>query len=272
MKKFTHPLLNRLYCLPFFFFSRFYCEWKVLLIFFSFFYVYLPYSFLAGQEVSVYPQENFLIPGKTVTYLISNRYPSLNSIRAVVESCHTYEDGTQLFTPTQDLKVSPSHFFLRPQTNRKIEVSWKDHIKPSLSEELVYRVSFLQAPMDYKKSQYRAESVNMYVRSYTPEARLEMEKVEISRGVLSVHIYNTGSTHLSISDPTLSIFFRGKRQERVPKHSLIGKSSYSQLHANNRRILLFTIPKDWKKEEIEQISLEFHNSFQDQNILISKDL
>lgn len=232
--------------------------------------IFTYFSTSYGTEgLHVYPNENYLIPGKTVSFQVASQVDALSCVRIVVEQWEICTDGSERFLPTSDVLATPSQFFLRPLTTTKVSISSRIGSE-DLQVERAYRLSFLQTPMDYRSSALRASTARLYVRPHTPRAELQVTQVGRSGHLLTVDIQNNGTAHCHLTDPTLIVRFSDGEQQQIDQQSLASPLRSGELHANGKRTLLLKLPEAWKYRSIASIVLRFSSRDKDTDLIVEK--
>lgn len=209
---------------------------------------------LGAGALHIHPQESYIVPGKSMSYLVSNQSEVRSVVRAVVEEWTITADGSDRFTAATDVKIRPSQFFLNPKMHGRIELSWTGP-RHSLQVEKPYRITFFQSAMGLHEGLLPPSYATLFVRPHRPKPSIELTSASLNKKTLSISVSNRGNTHLSLATPSLMLRYKDGTEESILQPQFVGSANKKDLHAGQSRHLFIQLPQDRDYRDLAAVSI-----------------
>ncbi|MBM2837939.1 MAG: csuC [Deltaproteobacteria bacterium] len=160
-------------------------------------------------------------------------------------------EGKDKYSDTSDLIYFPKIMILEKNEEKVLRTGIK---ASSVEKEKTYRLFIEEIPQPSKEEGASVAvairfGVPIFIKPEKEEARGEIEKIEMSKGVLKAVVKNSGNVHLMI----ISINIKGKNKEGNEVYSKELSGWY--LLNGSARTYSTDIPQD-KCKELEKVSIE----------------
>jgi len=160
-------------------------------------------------------------------------------------------EGKDKYSDTSDLIYFPKIMILEKNEEKVLRTGIK---ASSVEKEKTYRLFIEEIPQPSKEEGASVAvairfGVPIFIKPEKEEARGEIEKIEMSKGVLKAVVKNSGNVHLMI----ISINIKGKNKEGNEVYSKELSGWY--LLNGSSRTYSTDIPQD-KCKELEKVSIE----------------
>lgn len=131
-------------------------------------------------------------------------------------------EGKDVYTETQDIIFFPRLMTIDPKSERIIRAGIRI---PAAAREKTYRL-FVEEIPEPKKTEGAAVAVTIrfgvpiFVKPAKEEARGNVEKVDLSKGTLTIAVRNTGNVHLIIN--SINLIGKDQKGEKIFSRELSG--------------------------------------------------
>lgn len=190
-------------------------------------------------------------------FTVENRYDQPIAVQITLKKRSHAVDGTETRTATDELVASPEQLSLKAGEKRIVRVTYVGN--RDLKEELPFRVSFEQLPIDLKKPEKGKPTgaqfqfvfnyvASLYVAPAGLTSDLKIEETKVSDdGTVQVLLKNHGGAHQQLSDFELGLVLPSGQEFRGWEKETLETLAMVNVLAGAERALKLKLPKDAPK-------------------------